>query len=228
MKKSSTKTKKATTKKTTLAELIKIVRKPGPQKKAAPIRCSWPQTAEQAEKNGEGMFTTISSDELPYAKRLAYVIEAIKAICHTPPSDYETECLLRPLEAAQEWIKDGDPEGAAMLFFELGRRVERSYAGTFDTVSKKGINAKLQQRSISTKGGKATAHYSDKIITDAFMEYRKQNPKKSLWDACAFLVRNGNALDDYKTANSAYKKFSRIAKNQDWKSPQELFNFLLQ
>lgn len=227
MKKKSTATKKTATKTTTLADLIKIVRKPAPKKQAAPIRCSWPQTAEQAEKNGEGMFTTISSDELPYAKRLAYVIEAIKAICHTPPSDGETGYLLHPLETAQEWIKDGDPEGAAMIFFELGRRVERSYAGTFDAVSKKGIKAKLQQRSIAQDGGKNTAHYLDECVERAFTDYRKRNPTKTLWDACASLVRKGNALDQYKKADSAYKRFKRMADRQGYESAQKLFDFLM-
>jgi hypothetical protein len=90
-------------------------------------------------KRGGGMYGTIPADALPYAKRLEYVIDAVGETCGKPPTDFERTFMLQPLQAAIEWIQEGDPHGAAMVFFELGRRVERHYASAFDDYVKKAL-----------------------------------------------------------------------------------------
>lgn len=198
----------------------KVAAKTNKPKKAKAGRQCWPQTPEAALENGGGMYGTISSDELPFGKRFEYVKKSVHEITSNPASDYDRVFLLHPLETAVEWLREGDYEGAAMVFFELGRRVERHYAVAFDSVAKKGLANTRQNRENAPKGGKATAHYSDLVFESAFCAYRKKNPTKNAWDAANSLTRQGQHLDKLK-AGSAYKRAERIAERlaitvDDW------------
>ena len=66
-------------------------------------------------------------------------------------------------------------------------------------------------RKNAPKGGKATAHYTDAKITNAFATYKQRHPSDTLWSASNALIRKGQPLDDYKEAQGPYKRIQRIA-----------------
>lgn len=78
----------------------------------------------------------------------------------------------------------------------------------------------------AAKGGKATAHYSDADVTQAFTRFRMDNPGKSLWDACNALIRTGRPLDNWKNVNSAYNRTKHIACNRYGITAQAWFDAL--
>ena len=55
-----------------------------------------------------------------------------------------------------------------------------------------------QPSGIASRGGAARAHYTDAEIEEAFIEYRKLNPRGTLWSACHWLTKPGHALERYK------------------------------
>ncbi len=66
-------------------------------------------------------------------------------------------------------------------------------------------------RKNAPKGGKATAHYTDAEITNAFTTFKQRNPGKSAWAASSSLIREGQPLDSFGEAQGPYKRIQRIA-----------------
>jgi hypothetical protein len=81
-------------------------------------------------------------------------------------------------------------------------------------------------RTIATKGGKATAHYTDAQITNAFADFKQRNPSKTAWDAANALIRPGQALSDWKHVNSPWNRIRRMAQAQLGITREEWFDAL--
>lgn len=69
-------------------------------------------------------------------------------------------------------------------------------------------------RTIASAGGKATAHYTDAEVAQAFADYKSRTKGKRAWDAANALIRKGQPLDKWKHPNSAWNRVKRIAKAQ--------------
>lgn len=89
--------------------------------------------------------------------------------------------------------------------------------------------ADMQSRGVAHLGGKATAHYTDAQVTQAFREYKlrhSHNSPCSPWDAANALVRDGQPLDGYKDYQGPWKRIKRMADNGHGITPEQWFNDL--
>ena len=88
-----------------------------------------------------------------------------------------------------------------------------------------------QPSGIASRGGAARAHYKDAEIEAAFIEYRRQNPSGTLWNACRWLTKPGHALDRYKKdpARCLLRHVKSLAKRSDgfFEDEKAWFRFLL-
>jgi len=110
----------------------------------------------------------------------------------------------------------------------LGKEETRFYKRKFNAILELyGVFAEwekrlAQVRSIASKGGKSTAHYTYAQITVAFTDYRERNPGKTAWEAANALIRKGQPLDKYKKVTGPWNQAKRIAENtlglsvEDW------------
>jgi hypothetical protein len=70
-------------------------------------------------------------------------------------------------------------------------------------------------RAIAKKGGKASpAKYKDGDIEKALIRFKRDNPNRTLWDACNALKRPGRELSKYKHVNGLLQRVERMAQSQ--------------
>jgi hypothetical protein len=70
-------------------------------------------------------------------------------------------------------------------------------------------------RANAKKGGKASpAKYKDGDIEKALIRFKRDNSKRTLWDACNALIRPGRALCRYKRINGLWDRVERIAQSE--------------
>jgi hypothetical protein len=98
---------------------------------------------------------------------------------------------------------------------EGAKETEREHAARMRDApfAKSGRERVTTCRKNAPKGGKATAHYTDEEITNAFATFKQRNPGKIEWDAATALIRKGQPLDKYKKVTGPWNRIGRIAKD---------------
>jgi len=119
----------------------------------------------------------------------ACVIESAHAVCNCIRAGFSRMALL---PVGMESPKS--TEDKALASYTLPEIVKGFCSTRFDFFTLR----VAQPAGIASRGGAARAHYKDAEIEAAFIEYRKRNPKGTLWNACHWLTKPGRDLDRYK------------------------------
>jgi hypothetical protein len=93
-------------------------------------------------------------------------------------------------------------------------RVRARQAKWIEPDAKRGKKQVATCRSIASAGGKASpAKYKDGDIEKALIRYKRDNPKRTLWDACSALIRPGKELSKYKRVIGLWQRVKRMDKS---------------
>lgn len=152
----------------------------------------------------------------------ACVIESAHAVCNCIRAGFSRMALL---PVGMESPKS--TEDKALASYTLPEIVKGFCSTRFDFFTLR----VAQPAGIASRGGAARAHYKDAEIEKAFVEYRKRNPKGTLWDACRWLTKPGHALERYKKdpARCLLRHIKSLAKRCDgfFEDENAWFRYLL-
>ena len=178
---------------------------------ATRVKVFTPQTAGQARAQEnpkhQGMYRERHPKVGGRPTRLPGVVEQLtEAIAATGvPPDVDEIFFSGLLEAAIEWMHEGDPEGAGTLLFELGRRIERLYAVGYEQMVREVIARNRRagaQSAYANEVRQAMLAPRDEAIRAKSVLYWRRNPGASINQTSLHVVSIWAVIDSDLRADS--------------------------